>query len=174
MIVLERKICDLPGYEAYRNYAVRSNGEIVNTDTGLVLAQRICKSTGYKMVNLWSNNKRRSCCVHRLLALAFIDNPTLERDVNHKDGNKTNNRLDNLEWVSHRENTLHAINIGLFSPSFTKRTYNRKRIVCCNDNKQFDSVRSAAEFYGVTAANISAVLKGKRQTAGGRRFEYAE
>lgn len=174
MVVLEKSICDLPGYEAYKNYAIRSNGEVVNKITGRVLSQPICRSTGYRMVCLWGNNSRRTCCVHRLLALAFIDNPTFERDVNHKDGNKTNNRLDNLEWVSHRENIVHAIRNGLFRPTFVKSGYCGKRIVCCEDGNQFNSVKSAAEFYGVVAANISGVLKGKRKTAGGRRFEYAK
>ena len=172
MKVLEKSISELQGYEDFTNYVIYSNGAVINKTTNRRIAQTQCKSTGYFMVSLWNNNKRRSCTLHRLLALAFLDNPRNSTEVNHKDGNKANNDLSNLEWVSHRENLQHAVNTGLHSPKFTKRADVRKKIVCCNDGKVFESVKSASEHYHIT--NISSVLTGKRKTAGGLRFEYYE
>ena len=172
MEVLKRNISDLNGYEKYTHYVVSSNGDIFNKHTGNKIAQTKCKKTGYYMVSLWSNNKCRTCTVHRLLAMAFIDNPNNYKEVNHIDGNKTNNNLSNLEWVTHKANIQHAVDMGLHHPKFTKRVDVRKKIVCCDDGKVFESVKSATEYYKTT--NISSVLNGKRKTAGGYRFKYYE
>lgn len=60
--------------------------------------------------------KGRQYLLHRAIGLAFIPNPNNEATINHKDGNKLNNDIDNLEWVSYRENSLHAIRTGLRKP----------------------------------------------------------
>lgn len=70
-------------------------------------------SSGYYRVSLNITGKRKDYFVHRLVAEYFIDNPNKHEFVNHKDGNKLNNRSDNLEWCSRSENELHAWRIGL-------------------------------------------------------------
>ena len=70
-------------------------------------------NNGYRMVVLTVDGKKLYPMVHRLVAKAFIPNPQNLREVNHKDGNKLNNSLDNLEWVTTRENQLHARDMGL-------------------------------------------------------------
>jgi predicted XRE-type DNA-binding protein len=70
-------------------------------------------STGYYFVSISKNNRSRPFRVHRLLASAFIPNPNNYPEVNHKDGCKTNNSLENLEWVTHRQNMEHAFDTGL-------------------------------------------------------------
>lgn len=70
-------------------------------------------STGYYKVSLVKNNKRSDKRIHRLLASAFIPNPNNKPNINHIDGNKLNNRIDNLEWCTQKENTIHAIETGL-------------------------------------------------------------
>lgn len=68
---------------------------------------------GYMRVGLKSNNKSRDYLVHRLVAQTFIPNPKNKRYVNHKNGNKEDNRVDNLEWCTHKENMQHAVRTGL-------------------------------------------------------------
>jgi len=79
--------------------------------------ERILKSDidtrGYKYVVLYKNGKGKHYTIHRLMAIAFIPNPDNKRCVNHKDGNKLNNLIDNLEWCTHSENNKHAFTIGL-------------------------------------------------------------
>lgn len=68
---------------------------------------------GYKMVNLWRLSIRNSFLVHRLVANAFIPNPNNYPQINHKDGNKKNNIVENLEWCNNSINVTHALNTGL-------------------------------------------------------------
>ncbi len=87
------------GYEGL--YEVSSKGNVRNLKTGRIL-KPIYSTNGYAMVDLTStSNDRTKKLVHRLVAQAFIPNLS---DVNHKDEIKTNNNLDNLEWISHRDN----------------------------------------------------------------------
>lgn len=68
---------------------------------------------GYPQVRIGPAGGQTTVCVHRLVARAFLPNPQNLRDVNHKDGDKENNRLDNLEWVTHQSNMRHAVDRGL-------------------------------------------------------------
>jgi HNH endonuclease/NUMOD4 motif len=68
---------------------------------------------GYLYVQLRKNNKQKKIVVHRLVAIAFIPNPLNKREVNHKNGIKTDNNVNNLEWVSSKENSIHAVRTGL-------------------------------------------------------------
>ena len=81
-----------------------------HTREGRILSQGI-QNGGYPVVSISVNAKRKICTVHRLVASAFIDNPNNYRDVNHKDGNKQNNNIENLEWVSHSENIKHSYRV---------------------------------------------------------------
>lgn len=71
---------------------------------------------GYLTVSLHTGGKSLSCAVHRLVARAFLPNPDSLKEVNHRDLNKTNNHVDNLEWVSPRNNTAHAWEKGAMRP----------------------------------------------------------
>ena len=80
-------------------------------------------SRGYKRISF--NNTEYS--VHRLVAMMYIPNPENKKQINHKDGNKTNNHYSNLEWVTNYENHLHAVELGLWvynHPYKYKKTYN--------------------------------------------------
>lgn len=68
---------------------------------------------GYYYINLWKDGKYHTYTVHRLVALTFIPNPENKECVNHIDGNKLNNCIDNLEWCTRSENDLHAFRLGL-------------------------------------------------------------
>lgn len=71
------------------------------------------KENGYKAVMLKIDDSKRSYLIHRLVAECFLPNPNNYRCVNHKDGDKTNNKVDNLEWCTHQENMIHAYKNGL-------------------------------------------------------------
>lgn len=73
---------------------------------------------GYLYLNLWKGGKSKTKKIHRLVAEHFIDNPDNKLQVNHKDGNKLNNNVSNLEWCTAQENTMHAINMGLMSTEY--------------------------------------------------------
>ena len=90
------------------NYEIDSNGKIYNLNTQKELFGSIY-NTGYKMVKLTINGKNKGYAVHRLVAQTFLENPKKLPIVNHKDGNKTNNNIENLEWVTQSQNRNHAI-----------------------------------------------------------------
>lgn len=89
--------------EGYENYEVTTTGEVINTKTGRVL--KLTNRHGYLFASLWKNNKQYNRAVHRLVAEAFIPNPDNLPQVNHKDENKTNNCVENLEWCTAEYNT---------------------------------------------------------------------
>ena len=99
------------------------NGEYYISDHGRVKSykygkERILKpgtnTNGYQIISICTNSLRPSKLIHQLVALEFIENPDNKPQVNHRDGNKTNNNADNLEWVTHKENIQHGWDTGLF------------------------------------------------------------
>jgi len=70
-------------------------------------------TTGYHQVHLYKNKKRKSFLVHRLVAIAFLSNCPVGYETNHKDGNKDNNKIENLEWITSSENNQHSYKMGL-------------------------------------------------------------
>ena len=122
---------DVKGYEGL--YKVSNKGRIKSLARGyknqygefgykkeFIKAQKIScfnkeekQKRGYYVVNLAKDNRGEWIRVHRLVAEAFIPDPEKKEEVNHKDGNKLNNKVNNLEWVTHQENCLHAWKTGL-------------------------------------------------------------
>ena len=90
---------------------IRSNGRLDNRK-GKKLKPGIDKD-GYLRITLTNNGKRKSYCVHRLVARAYLKDYNEQLQVNHKNGKKTDNRVDNLEMVTLQENIKHSIKIGL-------------------------------------------------------------
>lgn len=90
----------------YPNYWIYDNGDILNTNTQKILEGSIGEH-GYKYYRLSINNTKKMFYAHRLVAEHFIPNPDNKPVVNHKDGNKLNNDVNNLEWVTYSENTKH-------------------------------------------------------------------
>ncbi len=93
-------------------FEVSNKGRIRNAINKHIYIPHIC-GIGYYQICTSINNIRKNIKIHKAIAESFLDNPNNLRDVNHKDGNKLNNNLENLEWVSHRDNSLHAIKNGL-------------------------------------------------------------
>jgi hypothetical protein len=91
----------------YENYNIYDNGDVENVLTHKILQGSISEN-GYKYYRLSKDNAKHKFYAHRLVAEAFIPNPNGLPVVNHKDGNKLNNNVDNLEWVTYSENIAHA------------------------------------------------------------------
>lgn len=99
-------------------YLVSDMGRVISLRSGMQLSPG---KTGYALVTLYKDDKRVVKSVHRLVAEAFLSNPDNLPIVNHKDGNKQNNRLDNLEWCTQKENVAHAIQMGVHGKIRRKR-----------------------------------------------------
>lgn len=113
---------DIYGYEGL--YKISNLGEIkslerkvnYNNIRKITVHERIIKQRsngGYKEVSLSKNNKGKNLSVHRLVAIHFIPNPYNKKEVNHIDGNKSNNNIHNLEWVTPSKNVRHSYDMGL-------------------------------------------------------------
>ena len=119
---------------------------------------------GYYVVNLRKNHTYNVYPVHRLVAKAFIDNPCNLPTVNHKDGNKHNNNVTNLEWASYSENNIHALKNGLRIPRGTRV---RQMDFDGSVIAEFKSVSEASRFTGVGRAVISHCVNNRTKSAGG-------
>ena len=100
------------------NYSVSETGQVRNDITNYILKPAI--QQGYAHVTLYINKKGKRVKIHRLVATAFIPNPENKPYVNHIDGVRGNNFVENLEWVTASENTQHAVDTGLFLPTREK------------------------------------------------------
>lgn len=128
---------DIKGYEGL--YQISDVGRVKSLDQYIkckknnkrLIKGKILKTyineNGYEWVRLYNNTKRKIYRVHRLVAEAFIDNPENKPCVNHKDGNKENNKLDNLEWCTHSENMKHAFQNKLWTSWNKGKHYSLKR-----------------------------------------------
>jgi len=96
----------------YKNYIITKEGSIISLYTGTQLYVHTNKK-GYQFVRLCANGKSKTYLVHRLVAECWLPNPDELPQVNHKDGNKANNCVWNLEWCTCQENVTHSVNAGL-------------------------------------------------------------
>lgn len=137
------------GYEGV--YEVSEFGDIKRIEKNKILKPQIVK--GYYRLELCKNAQRKQYTIHRLVALAFIPNPLNKEQVNHIDGNKLNNHVSNLEWVTAKENMNHAWNNGLKKSSPKQRKaasktmieYNQKETMDLTTGIVFDSLKQACE-----------------------------
>lgn len=119
-----------------------------------VLKQKISKDNNHR-VSLWKEKAEKTWLVHRLVALAFIPLEEGRYSVNHIDGSRFNNTVENLEWCNHKENNNHAFDSGLM-------TSNHSVILYDTEAKQVHNFRSkakASEFLGMNHGYISCLLK---------------
>lgn len=116
----------------------------------------------------------RHVYVHRLVAQAYCANPESKPCVNHKDGDGSNNRASNLEWVTHQENVAHSAATGLRAPTNPKLRKPVRSITHDGQTSEYPSVTAASEATGICLSKIAATCRGGRKTAGGRRWMYID
>ena len=107
---------DIPRHE--KRYKASNDGRIFSCLSNIFLSKSVHKNTGYELVNLTLKNKSQKVYyVHRLVALAFLGEPKKKKQVNHKNGVKTDNRINNLEYVTHAQNQKHSWRVLNRKPS---------------------------------------------------------
>jgi len=151
-------------------FKISNKGRIKNKKTNYVLKQNINKY-GYCRVRLSIGKVKVTLMIHRAVAMAFIPNPNNKKTVNHINGVKTDNNIDNLEWCSQKENVRHAWDIGLATLDGLKIPV----IMYSLDGKEletFESTREAGRKFKIGNSHISACCKGQRKTAGGYKWKY--
>lgn len=173
---VEEEWRDVVGFEGF--YEISNCGRVMSVDRtqtitwngkkvekpikGRIIAQSK-QNCGYVIANLSANGMRREMTVHRMVAMAFIDNPLCLKEVNHKDGDKNNNNVWNLEWVNRSENLKHRARI-------LGQRGNAVRVKCIDTGKEYRAIKDAANEIGVTAASINRAIR-KGQRSGGFRWE---
>ena len=163
---------DIKGYENY--YQISSFGRVKNIKTGKIL-NGDTNNSGYKRVWLYVPVKKRFF-IHRLVAIHFCDGYQEGLVVNHKDGDKLNNLSNNLEWVTHSENDLHAYKFNLRKPypcQFKHRiiAYDLKTKATI---KIYDNVEDCCSDLNVARTNIYNCCNGKQHSCRGYGLRYEE
>lgn len=156
------------------NYAISNLGNVKNINTGRNLRPANTGS-GYLQVQLYqgTHNTRKHFSVHRLVANAFIPNPDNKPQVNHINGNRNDNRVENLEWVTRKENMVHASVV--LNRKGRMRNALSKKVMRIEDSQVFNSLIDAAQTCGMKdTSGISHALSDKRLTAGGYHWKYAD
>ena len=154
----------------YLNFEVSNQGNLRNAHTKKIYKQWINKQGYYQIcVSLGSKNNKKTFKMHKAVAETFVDNPENKPVPNHKDGNKLNNNVHNLEWVTHSENSKHAFENGLIQPHIGVNNPSAKlskeqviyiRNNCIPNNKEF-GCRAMAKKFNVSHQRISDIINNK-------------
>ena len=149
---------DIKNYEGL--YAITSCGRVWSYRRKMFLKPR--STGGYLRVNLRKDKKTTDFFIHRLVAEAYIPNPNNYDTVDHIDFDRTNNCVNNLQWMSLSEN------------SGKRRDYNSKPVRCIELNTIFPSIAEAARCLNIDSSSITKVCRGKYKTCGGDHWEYVK
>lgn len=157
---------DVRGFEGL--YQISNFGRVRSLDRidsmGRLHLGQILKITdnshGYKKVTLCKNSVHTNKYIHRLVAEAFISNPNNLSEVNHKDEDKSNNSIDNLEWVSHRDNMEYGTRKERHKAKISgANNVGAKKVICITTGEVFATVKEASEKYGVFPQNLGASIR---------------
>ena len=152
--------------EFNKKYFVSNLGRFKNS-YGTIMDNYKVNENGYIRVFIYN----KTFALHRLIALTFLENTENKEQVNHKDGNKLNNSIDNLEFVTNKENQLHKFQMGLGN-NYTRKI--GQYDLNGNFIKEFKSIISAAKELNTSISNIKGVLINKRNTAAGFIWKYLD
>jgi len=175
---------DVVGYEGL--YTISDNGDVFSTYRKRLLKPYV-SSDGYLRVNLCKDKKAKCTMLHRIIAEAFIPNPNMLPFVNHKDGNKANFKIENLEWITASGNVYHAFKTGLNHISLKCREAVSK-IAAINGAKttsksviqidiygnvicEFKSMREASRDTKISRQNIARACSSSDYSAGGFKWQ---
>lgn len=149
-----------------KKYFVSNLGRFKNS-FGIIMENYKVNANGYIRVFIY----KKTFALHRLVALTFLDNPENKEQVNHIDGNKLNNSLDNLEFVTNKENQIHKFLIGIGN-NFTRAV--KQYDLEGNFIKEYNSIVLAAKEMNISKSCITGVLLNKRKTAAGFIWKYSD
>lgn len=178
---------DIAGFEGM--YQVSDTGQVKSVDRYVVntgnasglqhVSERILKQadngSGYLFVALCNHQKYTPKLIHQLVAEAFLPNPEHKPTVNHKDGNKQNNNVSNLEWATMQEQITHARKLGLCKEwtdemrarvSKASKAREGKSVLCVTTGEIFQSMRDAEQAYGLGSSTVSSSIYENRPTSG--------
>ena len=139
-------------------FYVSNFGRVKNISTGNIIKGDV-NNFGYHRVTMWNKGQKYRKFRHRLVAEYFIPNPENKRFVNHKNGDKKDNKVSNLEWVTQSENEKHAFKYGL------KQKTNKPFEVefKCGKIIKFDTQKQAGKFFNVSTSTIGGWIKNKNK-----------
>jgi len=183
-INLNKEWIDIPNYEGY--YQININGEVKSCERIVSFKQRTAITTkkvkskylkpckdkdGYFFYPLCKEGKPKNHSIHRLLASIFIENPLKKEQVNHINGIKTDNRISNLEWVTSKENSIHAFDTGLrgkgeYHPMAKLTQSQVNKIRSLRKSKTLSQAKIGAMF-GVCQSTIGRIENHKRYLVSG-------
>jgi hypothetical protein len=156
---------DIKGYEGL--YAVTSCGKVWSYRKNKFL-KPLTHNNGYLRVNIYSANRKcKTCMLHRLVAETYLANPTNLPQVNHKDENKLNNCLNNLEFCTAAYNNSYGTHVSRTAEAHSSPVY------CVELNTCYKSIADAASALQISKGNLCSVIKGNRTTAGGYHWRLA-
>lgn len=156
---------DVPNYEGL--YQVSNTGKVRNARSGRVLKPHR-QGSGYLQTMLSKDGSRSHPLVHRIVASAFIPNPEQKPQINHKNGDKSDNRSENLEWCTMSENLKHRHRV-LGQPGSRC-----KPVVCIDTGVSYPSAKAAAVALGLRRVGITQTCNGQQKTTKKLKFKFME
>ena len=176
---------DIKGFEGY--YQVSNLGRVRSLDREIYhpynktishykgsIMKYSTRKKGYLGICLTKENKQKSFLIHRLVAEAFIPNPMNYNQINHIDEDKTNNKVDNLEWCDCKYNVNYGSCIKNMKKAKTNNTYNQKAILCIETGTKYFNSKHAERETGYKARSIRAVCEGKYKTLHGLHWIFID
>lgn len=184
---------DISGYEGL--YRINQLGDVLNCKTNKIMAVSTNNSGGYKRIKLTGNGKRLAFSIHRLIAQAFIPNPDGKPCIDHINTVRTDNRIENLRWVTYSENLMNPLTRGNLKRDFPpehrakiskalkgkphSETHNKnvslalskRPILCVETGTVYLNCNEIQKKLGLWHQNIIKVLQGKTKTCGGFHWQ---
>ena len=145
-------------------YYISNYGRIKNSKDKIL--KNVTDNTGYIVVTLVKDHKKYKRYIHRLVALYFVTNKNNYKEVNHIDGNKSNNHYLNLEWTTRSKNMRHSVDI------LGHKHGKRRKVQCLETGIIYDSLKDACKDVGGSTGNLCALLKDKNRSKTFAKFHW--
>lgn len=160
-------------FELFPNYFVSNLGNVKSVRTGLPVKPYLSTRSGYYYMRFYKRGGGATgtdFLLSRLVAKLWLQNPEAKKEINHKDGNKANNAVDNLEWCDRKENIDHARSNRLLKGNMPLRATK----IATSESWDFYSIGNAASFFGFHKQSICRALKRTNNVYAGIRFSYLD